>query len=110
MSMKKIDVTPLYTRVLLDVYKENPYETTETAEGFKLTKGEFDNPDTGDRDYKNAGIWCAKVVDAGSECKYISQNDDVLVPVNCLRPIVLRDKTYFTISEENIILKLKEVE
>ena len=73
------------TRVLLDVYEENPYEMNETESGFKLTKGEFDNPDSGDR-------------------KSVTDGCDVYVPAAVLKPVVVNDKTYFIVFEENLLL------
>lgn len=92
------------TRVLLDVYEENPYEMNETESGFKLTKGEFDNPDSGDRETKNPGVLCAKVVEVGVDCKAVTEGCDVYVPAAVLKPVVVNDKTYFIVFEENLLL------
>lgn len=92
------------TRVLLDIYEENPYEMNETESGFKLTKGEFDNPDSGDRETKNPGLLCGKVVSVGAECKCIKEGNDVYVPFTVIKPVVVNDKTYYIAFEENILL------
>lgn len=92
------------TRILLDIYEENPYEMNETESGFKLTHGEFDNPDSGDRETKNPGIVCAKVMEVGPECKTVHDNCDVYVPTSVLRPVVINDKTYYIVFEENTLL------
>lgn len=92
------------TRMLLDLYEENPYEMKETESGFKLSKGEFDNPDTGDRDVKNPGILCAKVVEVGPECKVVKPENDIYVVTSGLRPVTINDKTYAVTFEENVIL------
>jgi len=92
------------SRVLLDIYEENPYEMNETESGFKLTKGSFDNPDTGDRDTKNPGLICAKVVEVGPDCKVTKVDNDVYVPMTVLKPVTINDKVYFIVFEENILL------
>lgn len=92
------------TRILVDVYKENPYEMTETENGFKMTKGEFENPDSGDMDTKNPGVLCGKVVVTGPDCKVTTEDCDVFIPANASRPLVVNDKMYLTTFEENVLL------
>lgn len=99
---KKIKMTS--TRMLLDVYETNPYEMTETESGFKLTKGEFENSDTGDRDVKNPGLVCAKVMEVGPDCKVVKPGDDIYVVTNGLRPVTVNNETYCVTFEENVIL------
>lgn len=100
---QKTQIMPLYSMVMVELYEENPYEKNETETGLKLTSGEFDNPDTGNRDKKVQEVFCGNVLEVGPACKYVKQGDDVLLPINCVRPITFKDKVYFIIAEEHLI-------
>ena len=69
MELKK-EIMPLYSMVLIELYKENPYEQLETETGLKLTAGAFDNPDTGNRDKKEFNSTAAHIIEVGPDCKY----------------------------------------
>lgn len=51
MIMNNVQIIPGRCTVLVQVYDVNPYEQTE-ADGFVLTNGEFDSPDSGNREKK----------------------------------------------------------
>ena len=101
MELKK-QIMPLYSMVMVELYEENPYEQHETETGLKLNS-EFDNPDTGNRDNTERGIYCGQVIEVGPVCKYVKPGDDVLLPLNCVRPVTFNNKVYFIIAEQNII-------
>ena len=102
MELKK-EISPLYSMVMVELYEENPYEEHETETGLKLTSGEFDNPDTGNRDQKERGVYCGKVIEVGPACKYVKPGDDVLLPLNCVRPVTFNKNIYFIVAEQNLI-------
>lgn len=102
METKK-EIMPLYSMVMVELYEENPYEQTVTEEGLKLTNGEFDNPDTGNRDKKERNMYCGKIIEVGPDCKYAHVGDDCLLPLNCVRPVTFKGNIYFIIAEQNLI-------
>ena len=56
------------------------------------------------RETKNPGVLCAKVVEVGVDCKAVTEGCDVYVPAAVLKPVVINDKTYFIVFEENLLL------
>lgn len=102
MELKK-EIMPLYSMVMVELYEENPYEKLETESGLKLTNGAFDNPDTGNRDMKERGMYCGHIIEVGPDCKYAKPGDDCLLPLNCVRPVTFRGNIYFVIAEQNLI-------
>ena len=78
MIMANVQIVPGRCTVLVQVYDVNPYEQTE-ADGFVLTNGEFDSPDSGNREKKEQVSWAGKIVEVGPECKYSKEGMDKAV-------------------------------
>lgn len=97
------EVMPMGCNVMVELYAENPYEEKETEDGFKLTNGEFDNPDTGNRDKKDQSVFAARVIEVGPEAKYIKAEDDVIFPLYCAKPLPFQGHIYFIVAEPNIL-------
>jgi len=105
MELKK-EVMPLYTYVLVELYDENPYEVHETETGLKLTNGEFDSPDSGNREKKELNMHCGKIIEVGPDCKYAKAGDDCYLPLNAVRPVIFKGNVYFICAEQNLTLLL----
>ena len=105
MELKK-EIMPLYSMVLVELYKENPYEQLETETGLKLTAGAFDNPDTGNRDKKEFNSTAAHIIEVGPDCKYAHAGDDCFIDLRATRPICFRGNYYFITAEQNIVALL----
>lgn len=105
MELKK-EIMPLYSMVLVELYKENPYEQLETETGLKLTAGTFDNPDTGNRDKKEFNSTAAHIIEVGPDCKYAHAGDDCFIDLRTTRPICFRGNYYFITAEQNIVALL----
>lgn len=100
--MKK-EVMPMGCNVMVELYAENPYEEKETEDGLKLTNGEFDNPDTGNRDKKDQSVFAASIIEVGPETKYAKPGDDCLFPLYCAKPLPFNGHLYFIVAEPNIL-------
>ena len=105
MALKK-EIMPLYSTVLVELYETNPYEAMETESGLKLTHGEFDSPDTGNRERKEFMTTAAHIIEVGPDCKYAKAGDDCLIDLRATRPICFKGNFYFNIAEQNIVALL----
>jgi hypothetical protein len=93
--------------VLVQVYDVNPYEQTE-ADGFLLTNGEFDSPDSGNREKKEQVSWAGKIVEVGPECKYSKEGMDCMFDIRASRPLNINGEYYFQLAEANIMAWIGE--
>lgn len=104
----KTQIAPLYSMVLVELYETNPYEAHETETGLKLTNGQFDNPDTGNRDMKELNMYCGKIIETGPDCKYAKPGDDCFLPLNAVRPVYFKGRIYFIIAEQNLTVLMAD--
>jgi len=105
MELKR-EIAPLYSFVMVELYEENPYEVMESETGLKLTGGQFDNPDTGNRDKKEYHSTAARIIEVGPDCKYAQAGDDCIVDLRSMRPICFKGNYYFITAEQNIVALL----
>ena len=105
MELKK-QMMPLYATVVVQMYDENPYEAAISETGLKLTNGEFENPDSGNRDKKEYMTAAGKIIETGPDCKYAHVGDDCLFDIRAVRPICFHGQYFFQIAEINIIALL----
>ena len=96
------ELKPLFNNVIVDVYDENPYKVKASDDQMNLNCGTFENPDEGIVDKKDFFIQCAKVIETGSECKYVKVDDDVMVDFRTLTPIPMGSNLYFMLNEQSI--------
>ena len=80
MELKR-EIAPLYSFVMVELYEENPYEVMESETGLKLTGGQFDNPDTGNRDKKE--YFFDKGINIETFRKYPYKREGNWVCTNC---------------------------
>ena len=105
MELKK-EIMPLYSMVMVELYEKNPYEVMESETGLKLTSGQFDNPDTGNRDKKEYHSTAAHIIEVGPDCKYAKPQDDCIIDLRACRPICFKGSYYFITAEQNIVALL----
>ena len=72
---------PVFTNLLVDPYEFNPYEKKAAADEFEITGGEFENPDSGQLDYKEQPFKWGKVVAVGAKCEVVHKGDNVLFDI-----------------------------
>ncbi len=107
MIMNNVQIVPGRCTVLVQVYDVNPYEQTE-ADGFVLTNGEFDSPDSGNREKKEQVSWAGKIVEVGPECKYSKEGMDCMFDIRASRPLNVNGEYYFQLAEANIMAWIGE--
>lgn len=104
--MENKEVKVLYRNVLIDVYDENPYKNKVTEGGLELSN-EYVNPDSGQIDKRDFYIECAKVLEVGDDCKFVSAGNDVLVDIRTMSPIPFFGKIYWILDEAAIKAVIK---
>lgn len=109
-------LVPCNTTVILLPYEKNPYRVPlrETNSGLILGDFEstamFKNPDSGEMEASEKGIWCCKVIAAGHKCENVKEGDDVFVNFRIAAPVPFGGKGYYATSEMNIICSIRENE
>lgn len=107
MIMSKMQIVPGRCTVLVQVYDVNPYEQTE-SDGFVLTNGEFDSPDSGNREKKEYVGHAGQIVEVGPECKYSKEGMDCIFDIRASRPLCIKGDYYFQLAEANIMTWIGE--
>lgn len=102
------EIMPLYSRVLLQFYEENPYEQKTTESGLKLTNDVFESPDTGNLEKKDFFCRVGNVIEAGPDCKYLKVGDDVIMDTRNCSPLRFMGNVFFTTAEQNIIAVIND--
>jgi hypothetical protein len=99
----KTEIMPIYSNIMIRLYKENPYINNVTASGLRLGNGEFTNPDSGEDEQMDLKIICAEVIEVGPDCRYIKPGDDVYVNSPTIRPVPFMRQGFFLCSEQNVL-------
>ena len=94
---------PVFTNLLVDPYEFNPYEKKAAADEFEITGGEFENPDSGQLDYKEQPFKWGKVIAVGAKCEVVHKGDNVLFDIRGARPVFF-ESGYMVVAEQNLLL------
>ena len=105
-------LVPTAGRVIVQPYDKNPYRVAMHQKASGLILGDFNtmtfkNPDSGEVEEREKGIWCCRVVAVGSECKTVQVGEDVYINFAFSSPLPFGDYGYSTISENNIICSVR---
>lgn len=102
-------IKPCNATVIVKPYDENPYRPIVSKAGLIIGgyEGTFKNPDSGEQDTLDRGIWCCKVIAVGPKCENVKEGDDVYVNFRVVVPLPFGDYGYYSISETNIICSIK---
>jgi len=106
-----VDIIPCNTGVLIKFYDKNPYRALEKTQsglivGMESTKM-YKSNETGEMEFNNEVVSCAKVVGVGPKCQNVVEGDDVFVVRHIATPCPYRKMGLFIISEQNIMCVLR---
>lgn len=108
-KLEKLELIPMFNKVLLLPYPENPYRKIVSKGGIIVDyNGSFKNPDTGEDDKLVQGIACAKVIEVGPENKYVKVGDDVLYDSRTVYKIPFLSLGYILTAENQLLLVINE--
>lgn len=103
-------IIPCNTGVLIKFYDNNPYRAIEKTQsglivGMESTKM-YKSNETGEMEFNDEVVSCAKVLAVGPKCQNVEEGDDVYVIRHVATPIPFRKKSLYVISEQNIICRI----
>jgi len=107
----KLEIMPINARVLCRPYDRNPYQKLEVRESgliIPIATGNFDNPDTGEKDTEVAFMTVGQVIEASPQCKYVKEGDDVFYVRQTGVPIPFFNQNYECVSEQMIYVVINE--
>ena len=107
-----VDIIPCNTGVLIKFYDKNPYRAVEKTQsglivGMESTKM-YKSNETGEMEFNDEVVSCAKVIAVGSKCQNLVGGEDVYVIRHIATPIPYKKMGLFVISEQNVICYIKK--
>ena len=111
-NTEDVDIIPCNTGVLIKFYDKNPYRAVEKTQsglivGMESTKM-YKSNETGEMEFNDEVVSCAKVIAVGSKCQNVEVGDDVYVIRHIATPIPYKKMGLFVISEQNVICYIKK--
>lgn len=108
-----VNIIPCNTGVLIKFYDKNPYRAIEKTQsglivGIESTKM-YKSNETGEMEFNDEVVSCAKVLAVGPKCQNVEEGDDVFVIRHIATPCPYRKLGLFIISEQNIMCSLRPV-
>ena len=105
-----VDIIPCNTGVLIKFYDKNPYRAVEKTQsglivGMESTKM-YKSNETGEMEFNDEVVSCAKVIAVGSKCQNVEIGDDVYVIRHIANPLPFRKMQYYVINEQNIMVRI----
>ena len=105
-----VDIIPCNTGVLIKFYDKNPYRAVEKTQsglivGMESTKM-YKSNETGEMEFNDEVVSCAKVIAVGSKCQNVEVGDDVYVIRHIANPLPFRKMQYYVINEQNIMVRI----
>ncbi len=105
-----VDIIPCNTGVLIKFYDKNPYRAVEKTQsglivGMESTKM-YKSNETGEMEFNDEIVSCAKVIAVGSKCQNVEVGDDVYVIRHIANPLPFRKMQYYVINEQNIMVRI----
>lgn len=107
-KLKTLEILPTLNRVILLPYPANPYRKILDGNIIVDYTGDFNNPDSGEKDKLEVLVGCAKIIEVGPETKYIKIGDDVFYDTRTCYPVPFFNQGYLLTSEPQILCILNE--
>lgn len=109
-NTEDVDIIPCNTGVLIKFYDKNPYRAVEKTQsglivGMESTKM-YKSNETGEMEFNDEVVSCAKVIAVGSKCQNVETGDDVYVIRHIANPLPFRKMQYYVINEQNIMVRI----
>jgi hypothetical protein len=99
---------PMFNKVILLPYPNNPYKKSIEGSIIVEYNGDFMNPDSGEKDKLQELVGCAKVIEVGPEVKYVKAGDDIYYDPRTCYPVPFMSLGYKLTTEPQILCVLNE--
>ena len=107
-KLEKLEMLPMGNKIIILPYPENPYKKIMQGNIIVDFKGDFLNPDSGEKDQLKSLVGCAKVIEVGPDCKYLKVDDDVYYDTRTTYPVPFMSLGYQLTTEPQILCILNE--
>jgi hypothetical protein len=107
-KLETLELMPMYNKVIILPYPENPYRKLVQGSIIVEFTGEFNNPDTGEKDKQETFVGCAQVKEIGPDVKYVKVGDDVFYDNRTCYPVPFMSLGYRLTTEPQLLCVLNE--
>lgn len=112
-NIAKIEIKPLYNRVLIKPFAANPFQRMKIEHGIITDIGGLNpeihkNMETGEWEERDQMIKVATVVEIGPDCKFLQPGDTVFYMKNAPTPVPFFRQGFWVIKEDNLIAVVNE--
>lgn len=107
-KLATLEMLPMLNKIILQPYPTNPYKQYVKGSLLVAYNGEFNNPDSGEKDTLKELVGCAKVIEVGPEVKYLKPGDDIYYDTRTCYPVPFMSMGYLLTSEPQILCVLNE--
>lgn len=112
-DINKVEIKPMYQRVILKPFKVNPFQKMEVKGGIIVDAGGYTphaelNPMTGKYEEQKQLIVTGCVIEVGPEVKYLKEGDVVYYRVDTSVPVPFLKQGLVSVSETQVIAVVAE--
>lgn len=107
-KLQTLEILPMLNKIILLPYPENPYRKIMDGNIIVDYTGQFNNPDSGEKDKLQVLVGCAKIIEVGPEVKYLKIGDDVFYDTRTVYPVPFFGMGYLLTAEPQILCILNE--
>ena len=107
-KLETLELMPMLNKIVILPYPRNPYRKLIDGNLIVDYIGDFNNPDSGEKDTLDTLVGCAKVIEVGPEAKYIKNGDDVFYDTRTCYPVPFLKLGYLLTAEPSILCILND--
>jgi len=107
-KLERLELIPMGGKIIILPYALNPYRKVMEGKIIVEYTGDFNNPDSGEKDKLDVFVGCAQVIEVGPEVKYIKNGDDVFYDTRTVYPLPFMQQGYKVTVEPSIIAVINE--
>lgn len=112
-DINKAEIKPLFDRVLIKPFAQNPFQRMEVKNGLIIDAGGYTphqeiNPLTGKYEEQKEFIITGCVVETGPDCQYLKESDVVYYRKDTVVPVPFFKQGLVSLSERQVICVVNE--
>lgn len=112
-DINKAEIKPLFGRVIMIPFKQNPFQQMKIENGLILDAGGYTphvdlNPQTGKYEEQDQFIKTAAVIEVGPDVKYLREGDVIFYRRDTAVPVPFFKQGFMSIAESQVIAVVNE--